>query len=102
MEARIPIDMAQEGPLARRDRAIEAIRRYRPMSIWGQVVVLGFASAMVLLVLFASLLRPVLNPSLYWAVSLLTTIFFVAANAMLSQRRLNALVELVMQNLDKP
>jgi hypothetical protein len=101
MEAKIPVDLLQEDPQARRDRVLEAIRRYRPMSVWGQLIVLLFVAAMILLMALLSELRHAPNPTLALSGSFLIAIFFVAANAMRTQRQLNAMVEVVMQGFGK-
>lgn len=101
MDAGISGMREQEVRLASRHRALEAITRYRPMSIWGQLIVLGFLATMVLLVAFTSLFAHAPNPALFLSGSLLFAIFFVAMNAIRTQRQVNALVDLVTQNFDK-
>ena len=102
MEQRIPVGMAPEDPTVRRDRLMVAIRRSRPMSVWGQLVVLLFIAAMVLLTASVSELWHAPSGSLYVPCALLMALFFVAMNAMRAQRQLSALVEVVVQDLAKP
>jgi CHASE2 domain-containing sensor protein len=94
--------MAPEDPAVRRDRLMATIRRYRPMSVWGQLVVLLFIAAMVSLIASVSELRHAPSGSLYVSCALLIALFFVAMNAMRAQRQLSALVEVVVQDLGKP
>jgi hypothetical protein len=92
----------QEDLRARRARVMEAIERARPMSIGGQIVVLVFMAAMVLLVASISLLKHAPNPTPFLASTLLIAIFFVAMNAMRTQRQLSAVLEVVMRDVERP
>ena len=102
MQEETPLELEQRNRAARRrEQALAAIQRFRPLSVWGQTAVLSFELAMVLLVTFASFLAPLHNPTQSLSVVLVVMIFFVAGNAMRTQRRLGALIELVMQDLDR-
>ena len=94
METRIPVESSH-------DRVMEAVRRYRPMSIGCQMVVLIFMAGMNLLITITGEVRHAPAPSLYLSCSLLVAIFFVAMNAMRTQRQLAAVVKLVTQNFEQ-
>jgi hypothetical protein len=91
----------QEIPFDRRDRAMQVIRRYRPMSVSGQLIILGFLALMIILVMSASLFARASNPAIFLSSMLLVGIFFVAMNAIRTQRQLNALVDLVTQGFER-
>ena len=92
----------REDLQAKRARVIEAIQRARPLSFGAQIVVLLFMAAMVLLVALVSGLQHAPNPTLFLASTLLIAIFFVAMNAMRTQRQLNAVLEVIMHEAEKP
>jgi len=92
----------QEDLQARRARVLEAVQRARPMSIGAQVVVLVFMAAMIMLVASISLLKHAANPTFFLASTLVIAIFFVAANSMRTQRQLNAVLEVVMHDAERP
>jgi len=81
---------------------MEAVQRARPMSIGGQIVVLVFMAAMILLIASISELKHAPNPTLALAGTLLIAIFFVAMNAMRTQRQLTAVLEVVMHDPERP
>ncbi len=92
----------REDLQAKRARVIEAIERARPLSFGAQIVVLVFVAAMVLLVALISVLQHAPNPMPFLASTLLIAIFFVAMNAMRTQRQLNAVLEVIMHEDDEP
>jgi hypothetical protein len=98
MEAQTATDPLQEVILARRARALDAMRKFRPMSVWGQLVVLLFMAAMTFLMSAVGMLRSVPDRT---ALPLLVAIFFVAGNAIRTQRQVQALVELVSRDLEE-
>lgn len=103
MESLTPIEViAEQAQIARRTKALAIIERWRPMSILGQQIELWFACAMILLGVYKSLNEPTtafLPVGLI--VPLLLAVAAIAGNAIITQRRLEALILLVKQDIKK-
>jgi len=102
MEPVTPIEvMIEQMHTARRTQALATIENLRPMSILGQQIVLWFAYAMVLFVAFVGFTRPTADFSPYIFLPLLAAVGAIAGNAMVTQRRLEALIVLFKQDIKK-
>jgi hypothetical protein len=91
MESATPLDViTEQARAARRAKAFALIEK-PPSSMWTQTIVLIFAYAMLGLIVF-------INYSPFLILSLIPAVIFVAANGLNTQRRLEALIEIVKQD----
>ena len=100
MEADTSIDVVLlQQAAAKRAKALTILEKIRPMSPVTQVIVLLFGFLAVLLVAYTSYFTPSTQSAPYMALLLVTSISIVATNAIRTQRRLEALIQLVTEDL---
>ena len=102
MKASTPVDVAlQEITSGKRAKALASIERTRPLSLLTQQIELWFALLMILGVAAVAMLKPTIDSTPYIALMLVLAISAIAGHAMQTQRRLEALIVLVKQDLPK-
>ncbi|MDL2357791.1 MAG: hypothetical protein QFF03_21265 [Pseudomonadota bacterium] len=100
MEFTTPINMRREqSHTERRAKALATIEALQPISFWTQKIILVFCCSILGIVLFYSTINPASNYMPFALLLLLPIISVVVHGAITTQRRLNALIEIVKLDL---
>lgn len=96
MRRKSDLGVVQDAATLRRESALARIHKYRPQSVLAQMIGFAFFLAMFLLMETLSLLRPSFRTGPYLSALLLVAIASIIRNVVVTQRRLDALMEIVL------
>ncbi len=96
MHPKSGLSVVQDPATLRREKALAMIHKYRPQSVLAQMVFFAFFLAMFLLAESLSFLRPSFQAGPYLAALLLVAIASIVRNVVVTQKRLDALMEIVL------
>ena len=96
MHRKSHLSVVQDAGTSRRENALASIQKYRPQSVLAQMTWFAFILAMFLLMETLSFLRPSLQTGPYLSALLLVAIASLVRNVVVTQKRLDALVAIVL------
>ena len=96
MNRQSDLSAPQDETTSRRENALATIHKYRPQSVPAQMIGAAFFLAMFLLMESVSFLRPSFQSGPYLSALLLIAIASLIRNVVVTQKRLDALMDIVL------